>query len=177
MAGLCGWYRTSEAAAAPDLQAMARQLPSHEQRSVCIDITQYAALVRATDANSGVIEHDGWLVAVEGTPGFHAPSLAREAAEQGFMPVLAKALRDNPARALAQLSGGFTLAAVDAASGDTWLAVDRMGRRPMCYALGRDNTVVFSSHATSLKGLDGVDDRIDPQSLSLIHISEPTRPY
>ncbi|MFK7887686.1 MAG: asparagine synthetase B [Gammaproteobacteria bacterium] len=165
MAGLCGWYRSHESASTPDLQAMARQLPSNEQRNACVDITRYAALVRATDANSGVIEHEGWLVAIEGTPGFHDEALAKQANEQGFVPVLANALRDNPTKTLAKLSGGFSLAAVDAQSGDTWLAVDRMGRRPLCYALGSDNTVLFASHATALKGLDGVDARIDPQSI------------
>ncbi|MFK8014542.1 MAG: asparagine synthetase B [Gammaproteobacteria bacterium] len=163
MAGLCGWFSLS--GAAPDLQATARRLPDHHTRQVELTRDQHALKVLATDDNSGVIEHNGLLLAIEGSPYINDPALSQRASQNGFLTAIASALLDNVEATLTKLGGGFTLVAHNQQTGDVVLAVDRMGRRPLAYALVDEGAVVVASHATAMRGIAGVDDRVDPQSI------------
>ncbi len=165
MAGLCGWFQHNDSEAAPDLNALTRALPSHQSRSSVLERGAQVVSLLAADQNSGAIEHNGLFVAIEGTPYFRDATLSQRAAKDGFMTTLADALLDNVDQTLAKLSGGFTLAAHHVGRDESYLAVDRMGRRPMSYGVGSGNTLYFASHATALRGCPGIDDGIDPQSI------------
>jgi asparagine synthase (glutamine-hydrolysing) len=165
MAGLCGWFYQSGTAPTPDLNAMARELPTHETRRAGLERDTCGVQVLACDERSGVVERNGVVVAVEGTPLWTDETLQRRAADKGFMTTLVDALMADADGALCELGGGFSLVMHNLATGDTLLAVDRVGRRPLCYAVGTDNILYAASHATALRGQPGVDDGIDFQGI------------
>jgi len=77
------------------------------------------------------------------------------------------------------LAGMFALAIWDERSGQLLLARDRLGQKPLTYAVVGDR-LYFASEAKAILALPDVPRELDPQALhelSLIHISEPTRPY
>jgi asparagine synthase (glutamine-hydrolysing) len=67
---------------------------------------------------------------------------------------------------LARLDGMFALALLELRSGEVLLARDRMGQKPLYLAEVRGGGFAFASESTPLLRVPGVDDRIDPLSLS-----------
>lgn len=85
-------------------------------------------------------------------------------AGQDPVAALANAYREAGVRCLERLRGSFALAAIDEASGESLLAIDRIGQQPLFYTTN-GGTLVFSTTADGLRGHPGVHLDVHPQGL------------
>jgi asparagine synthase (glutamine-hydrolysing) len=166
MTGICGWLRrpTSVRPDAP-IAALADSLFGTVP-------TRYLALGaramlggRLGAAGLAVDAQIGAAAAIEGKPRWNDASLAAIAAERGDARALLEAFARDRRGFLRSLSGTFALAVADDRSGELVLAVDRMGIRPLCYALNSAGDCVFGSSASAVVAAGQVDTAFAPQSL------------
>ena len=78
---------------------------------------------------------------------------------------VAAAFRDRAEGLLDELFGGFVLAVVDRAAKTAFVAIDRFGIQPLCYATGSKGELVFGSTADAVRRHPHVDTTLRLQSL------------
>jgi asparagine synthase (glutamine-hydrolysing) len=102
--------------------------------------------------------------AIVGHPSWTDARLATLARERGAAHALAAAYLDDGMRAFEYARGDFAAAIIDEAKSQAILAIDRIGIRPMTYAVAPDG-LVFGSSLNLLHQLSGVSPDIDPQAI------------
>ncbi len=130
--------------------------PPGSSRHPGCDPGQWTAPFRAS-ADGVVVLADGWpRPATASPPGGPSDDPAAR--------VLA-AYRAQGPRFLAGLAGPFALVIVDEQRRHTLLAVDRMGIRPLAYAVTSGGSVIFGSSALDVARSLSPDPRLDPQAI------------
>lgn len=117
-----------------------------------------------TSRGSLYYSRDGIQTCIEGLPQWADPALASMAAKEGHSSTLARAYQDFGVDLFSKLHGHFSLAVADNSRRRLLVAVDRMGTRPMCYAL-TPTGIAFASSADTVRRHDGVDVSISYPSL------------
>jgi asparagine synthase (glutamine-hydrolysing) len=164
MTGICGWFR---AGAAPDASVgrMAERLLGEEPVETGASTPRSRIAGRglrglvATDAAAGI------AAAIEGAPRWTDARLAALARERGHGAALIAAYSADRQTFLRGIGGTFALAVVNERAGEVVLAVDRMGIRPLCFAVDSAGGFVFGSTASAVLAAGRVDAALAPQSL------------
>jgi asparagine synthase (glutamine-hydrolysing) len=164
MGGLCGRSRAREGAPGSELDAGVTEPLHRYDNSTLHTASAGAASVAAAGARASVLKTGEWLVAVWGTPRFADPGLASLAERQNTASAVADAFARSGTQAFAGISGDFAIAVANAATGNTVLAADRMGIRPLTYWTN-GSTLLFSSTLDSLHGFPEFRPDIDRQAI------------
>lgn len=122
---------------------------------------------KAIEARSTATDSAGhWSAIVDGKPHWRDAALARIAEEFGPAHALLEARERFGERGIFdQLHGAYALALVDSRSTAAILAVDRMGRRPLCYTVTQAGALVFASSADIVAAQADNGRQLDPQAL------------
>jgi asparagine synthase (glutamine-hydrolysing) len=107
----------------------------------------------------------GIAAAIEGRPRWTDSRIAALAKERGHGQALLAAYREDRTGFIRKIAGTFALAVIDDRAGEVVLAVDRMGIRPLCYAVDSAGDFVFGSTASVVLAAGRVDTTLAPQSL------------
>jgi asparagine synthase (glutamine-hydrolysing) len=156
---ICGWA-CPEGAPEKFLRAIA-QLPAAGPTAPRTARGRGGALACAV---SDVAEDGEWFAAADAPLRWTDAGLAGRARDQGDAAVLLGAFRRRGVDALQVLRGHYALAIVRADGREALLAVDRLGTRPLAYALTPQG-LIFASDAATLRRHPGVDAALDPQAL------------
>lgn len=117
----------------------------------------------ATNGDACVFGDDTRLVAVWGRPRFtHGDFEA--AAQQDIARTVALAYAGQGTQLFESLSGSFALAILNRHTGEAILAIDRIGTRPLYYAVTSD-TIVFGSSLDAISACPSMRSDVDPQSI------------
>ena len=109
-------------------------------------------LMLAGDVGQASLAEEGVLIAaVEGTPYWPTADLAKLAAEAGPARALIEAYRASGAALLPDLKGSFSLAVLNAESGEALLAIDRSGIGTLCHCVTAEGHLVFATSADPLR--------------------------
>ena len=154
MSGLCGW--TGRLAAPHDADAVIRSMSGVLGRfdSTPVAIIQggsqrLAIAGSARRACTG--EAHGFVAAVLGTPVFTDKSLQDLSRAKGAAVALIEAFREHGPRCCERLQSAFTVALIHKQTGETLLAIDRMGVHNLVYSATGD-TLIFASSADAIAG-------------------------
>lgn len=104
------------------------------------------------------------LFAIDGHPLWADAALAGLATRAGHAAALAAAYAQHGNDFLKSLQGSFALAILHPEAREALVAVDRMGMRPLAYAL-RDGCLVFGSTTDSIGAHPLVEHHLNPQSI------------
>ena len=165
MSGLCGWLRRSEASLGHDAltETMGRVLARHDgapTRALSFAWGGVAACgVRAAE----VFAEPQRMVALWGNARFRDARLQGLAKARGAAAALCTGYDEKGAAILHELTGEFALAVLDA-GGEAFLAVDRIGTRPLCYALTGE-ALVFASSLDAIDAYPGAAGELSHQAL------------
>jgi asparagine synthase (glutamine-hydrolysing) len=118
----------------------------------------------AAGGDVDVYQDDEQLVAVWGRARLADADLAALAQRQGIARALAQGYARKGTSVLTTLAGAFALAILDARGGETLLAIDRMGTRPLCYCVAA-GTLVFGSTLDAIIAFPGITSDIDRQAI------------
>ena len=167
MSGLCGWFcHTRGSLAGPEVIAqMAAAINRYDAsavHSVCAEFGAVAAAAAGKDFD--VFQDDKQLVAIWGHARFTDAELAKLAQRDGIAQTLAHGYAHKRTDVFAALSGSFALAILNGRSGESVLAIDRMGIRPLCYRVTGD-TLVFGSALDAITAFPAIGPEIDPQAV------------
>lgn len=165
MGGLCGWSSgtRSDSAATQTIQAMTTAISRFDKRPAHIASISCGAVAALGDG-AAVHEDAERIVAVWGSARFAAEELAALAERNSAAYALAEGFRRQGTAVFAGMSGSFVLAIVDRAKGETVLAIDRMGTRPLLYT-STAGMLAFASTLDAIRALPGAASEIDPQAL------------
>ncbi len=167
MSGLCGWLNVARdpAAERPDTtRRMAAELP--QPQGLAFETHSRGLVSSAGHDSSVAADADAMLLAaISGKPRWNEPELAAAAARDGDAAALLAAYRRHGDGLLRTISGAFALSVIDERGDRALLAVDRMGIRPLCYALTADSGIVFGSTATSVVSHPAVRKAVSDESV------------
>jgi asparagine synthase (glutamine-hydrolysing) len=113
----------------------------------------------AEDRQSGV------YVAIEGAPRWRSGNLVAIAETDGNGKALISAYRSLGRDLFRELYGSFACSIYDLKSNQLLLAVDRMGIRPMCFAVSKSKQLVFASVADSILAHGRISSELSAQSI------------
>lgn len=102
---------------------------------------------------------------IEGLPRWSDTEIGEIAARDGHARALAVAYERFGAALFDILTGTWAVAVLDGGRGRALLAVDRLGVRPLCYALDHDGGLVFGTTVDSVRSHPNIDAAINPQAL------------
>lgn len=105
----------------------------------------------AVASGVSVFEESGWLCAAWGTPRFNDGHLAARQRRSGAAAAWLQAYRAAGSAAAQRVSGRFAVVLLDTARRRCWMAVDRFGTLPLCYALD-EGRLAFSDRADAVPG-------------------------
>ena len=177
MSGLCGWFAAARSGAVgPDaIAAMAAALNRFDGKPVRSASAGFGAVAASGGAN--VFYDDSQIVAVWGHAGFADAVLAALAQRHGIARALAQGYARMGTDVLTALAGHFALAILDSRSGETLLAIDRMGTRPLCYRIGA-GTLVFGSTLDAISAFPAITPEINRQAVyDYVHFHMVPGPY
>src|SRR5690349_2998134 len=120
--------------------------------------------VAATGGGADVFQDGERLVAVWGNARFTDKDLAGLAERDGVAHALALGYARRGSGVLTVLSGACALAVLDRGRGEAVLAIDRMGARPLCYAVVADR-LVFGSTLDAISAFPGISAEINRQAI------------
>lgn len=164
MTGICGWLARAQRQQDADrlISQMAANLAPGSmvnEHSVGQVAGRLSGHFQAQDQSAGI------AVVLDGAPHWADKNLASIAAEKGPAQALIKAYSNNKTGFLALIKGSFALAILDENSGELLLAVDRFGRRPLCYSHTSSDEVVFGSTTNAILAYPGADKKLSSQSI------------
>jgi len=166
MTGISGWHVVDFAGNQTEAIAsrMSESLPSPgEPKKFTSDRSALACRLdtksMATDPGAGL------YVAIEGEPRWHSGTLTNIATVSGNGAALMSAYKSLGTELFQELSGPFAIAVIDERTDRVLLAVDRMGIRPMCYAVTQDHGLVFGSTADAILAHGQIDSGLSAQSI------------
>ena len=167
MSGVCGWYDASPAGVTEPVGDIAKRMAGGLPGGTgTVSSYSAGALCQAGADNSVVVDQEaGLAAAVSGDPQWTEQKLAACAADRGHAAALLQAYQQFGDRLANCLSGPFSFALLDYRNGRTLLAIDRMGIRPLCYALTSDGGAVFGTTASSVSAHPAVSSSLSSESL------------
>lgn len=166
MSEFCGWLGYE--ADGDSKYALIRRMASR-LRVIRIDRHRIAhakasALAISPDDTTDFHQSEAMLAAVEGRPYWLDGQLAQLAQRQGMARTIADTYRKLGMGLFKHLRGTYALAIVQPRKADALLAVDRMGIRPMTYAVA-DGALVFGSNCDSVRSHPCVRSTLDLQAI------------
>jgi asparagine synthase (glutamine-hydrolysing) len=166
VSGICGWFDPDgRGAARADIEAMAATLARFDATPVRSLAAPWGAVALAAREAGGDLYQDGErLVVIHGRARFSDPRLSESARRHGVARAIAEGYAERGAEILKLLTGGFSLAILDANARKALLANDRMGTRSLCYAAdGRK--LVFGSNLDAISAYGASVGRIRRQAI------------
>ena len=166
MSGLCGWlqHAGNVPGARALTDAMAVVLGRHDGATIHTASTRRAGLAAASRlSGAAVFQNSQYLAALWGHAQFKQGRLQALARGRSPAEALAIGYGEQGATILGDLEGSFALAVLHA-DGRGFLAVDRMGTRPLCYALV-DGALVFGSTLDAIDAFAGAPRKVREQAL------------
>ena len=165
MSGLCGWSSGARAGGvAPSvigtMSASVGRFESVPARTAAAASGALAIAGLASDLHAGAER----LVAVWGPARFTDAELAALADRHGIAHALADGYQRRGTAVLPLLAGSFAVAIIDVASGETILAVDRIGTRPLIYAEAGEK-LVFGSTLDAISAFPGMAPETNSQAI------------
>ena len=165
MTGLCGWLSrpdtiSSEAAV---LKRMSRVLGWYDRAPVQTLTAAWGGIATTAFSGAALFRDSQCMTAVWGDVRFKDPELQRLALARGPAEALFTGYAHKGAPILHDLEGSFALALLRA-DGEALLAVDRIGTRPLCYAL-IGGALVFGSTLDAIDAFPGASRKLDAQAL------------
>jgi asparagine synthase (glutamine-hydrolysing) len=167
MSGLCGWFdRARSMQGAPQLIAgMADALIRFDKTPVRSASASFGSVGAAAIGNDvDLFQNDEQIIAVCGHAHFTDADLAELAQRHGIARALAEGYASKRTDVFAALTGSFAIAILDGHSGEAVLAIDRMGARPLCYALAGDK-LVFGSTLDAISAFPTIGSGINQQAI------------
>ncbi|MGD8452059.1 MAG: asparagine synthase (glutamine-hydrolyzing) [Phycisphaerae bacterium] len=129
------------------------------------------AIIDLDTGNQPLANEDRTIWSVFNGEIYNFRGLREELSEQGHRlatrtdgEVLVHLYERDPARVCEQLAGMFAIAIWDQTRGRLLLARDRLGKKPLVYAIA-DRRLYFASEAKAILAVPGISPRLDPQSL------------
>jgi asparagine synthase (glutamine-hydrolysing) len=165
MSGLCGWLRRSEATCSDNavIEGMGRMLGRQGNAPVQALSSTWGGVATSGVLGAEVFRDPRRLIAVWGDVRFEDVRLRTLASAHGAAAALCLGYSEKGVAIVQEVGGSFAFAVLDA-SGEALLAVDRMGTRPLCYALVGD-ALVFGSTLDAIDAFPGVLRKLSPQAL------------
>ncbi len=157
--GICGWACT-DAPQEPVLRSMAHLLPNF---SAGAPLARGSGGALACSARA-IARDSHWFAAVDAPLHWIDDGLVRRAAAEGDAAVLLHVFRDRGVDTLQAFRGHYALALVRADGAEALLAVDRIGVRPMSYAL-TSRGLVFASNVNALRQHPATSSALNPQAI------------
>ncbi len=151
-------------AAVENLTAMSASINRFLSSDINYHVVNGAAGVASTQTSDCVSDDDALLVAIAGKPYWSDKELQKLAGNKGFARSIATAFRRLGPEMLERLHGPFSLSIVEPAVKRVFLAIDRIGIRPLAWTKHRDS-IIFSSNAESIRAFPGAQAGIDRQAL------------
>jgi asparagine synthase (glutamine-hydrolysing) len=163
MSGICGWFGS---AGTEDPQMIAAMAATLNRFDASAARTARAAFGAVAGSGSGVdvVQDGAQLVAVQGAARFTDMELAGLARQHGIARALAHGYANRGTDVLLSMAGAFALAILDGRSGESVLAIDRMGIRPLCYTVAGDK-LVFGSTLDAISSFPTVHAGINRQAI------------
>ena len=167
MSGMCGWLevpceRQNGEALLGAMSGVLARFDASPQKSLLLP--SGAVAVSAQPAQASLCQIGSTLSAVWGQPRFEDPALACAATERGPAFALSQGYALRKTQVLENLRGHFAIALLDSAAGEAFLAIDRMGTRPLYYTT-MGQALVFGSNLDAIRAFPGADGQIDGQAL------------
>jgi asparagine synthase (glutamine-hydrolysing) len=164
MSGICGWLQTGSG-----------ETPALTRNSIGEALSRFdGSTVREASSGRGSIViagSDGDLAvdgaricALWGKPRLDEVELASVARERGPARALMEGYARKGSAALEKVRGHFAVAILDCDAHTAFLALDRMGTRPLYYAAER-GTFAFASSLDAIGFLPGMDASVRPQAI------------
>lgn len=165
MSGFCGWsVATRNDIPNPDAIAAMATAISRVDGAVVRTASSGSASLAVAGTTADVCKSGAQLACVWGPARFIDAELAEIAVRSGIAHALAHGYSRRGVDVLRALSGSFVVAVIDSASGETLLATDKIGTRPLYYAeLG--GQLVFGSVLESINVFPGARAEIDLQAI------------
>lgn len=165
MSGLCGWFCSDRGGpSGPEMIAKMAAALNRFDGSPVRSVTADFGAVAAAGINVDVFQNADQLVAVWGHACLTDTELAELAQRSGIAHALAQGYARKGADIFAALSGSFALAILNGRSGETLLAIDRMGAHPLCYSVV-GNRLVFGSALDAISALPGAGPEVNHQAI------------
>jgi asparagine synthase (glutamine-hydrolysing) len=165
MSGFCGWSvaRRDDVPNPDAITTMAAAISRHDGARLRSAASAGASLAIAGTA-ADLCQNGPHLACVWGPARFANAELAELAAQRGAAYALSEGYQRHSINVLGALSGSFALAVIDTASGETILATDKLGTRPVYYA-DLAGKLVFSSALGSINAFPASPAEIDAQAI------------
>ena len=167
MSGLCGWigHGSTTTENRQLAEQMVRPLVRYDDSNVQILVGGNSALAVAANSESAhIYQNKKLMVAIWGRAKFSDSGLAQLSHTDGMAKTLANSWLKNGEKAFSDLIGTFVLCILDESSGQTILAIDRMGTQPLSYQISGQG-IVFGTSADAIIVNPLAGSEIDPQSL------------
>ena len=167
MSGLCGWigHGSTTTENRQLAEQMVRPLVRYDDSNVQILVGGNSALAVAANSESAhIYQNKKLMVAIWGRAKFSDSDLAQLSHTDGMAKTLANSWLKNGEKAFSGLIGTFVLCILDESSGQTILAIDRMGTQPLSYQISGQG-IVFGTSADAIIVNPLAGSEIDPQSL------------
>ena len=167
MSGLCGWigHGSTTTENRQLAEQMVRPLVRYDDSNVQILVGGNSALAVAANSESAhIYQNKKLMVAIWGRAKFSDSDLAQLSHTDGMAKTLANSWLKNGEKAFSDLIGTFVLCILDESSGQTILAIDRMGTQPLSYQISGQG-IVFGTSADAIIVNPLARSEIDPQSL------------
>jgi asparagine synthase (glutamine-hydrolysing) len=167
MSNLCGWVGKSadEKESHRIIHLMTSTLPVDPRRSVTVVVSAASALGFAAHGNSGSVYDDKDIcAAIEGYPVFNDSGLAHLARQQGTAKALVEGYRERGTDIIESLVGDFCFALLHKRKQRAFLAVDRLGVRPLSYTWN-NGCLLFASSARAIRAHPDASHSINPQAI------------
>ena len=167
MSGLCGWigHGSTTTENRQLAEQMVRPLVRYDDSNVQILVGGNSALAIAANSESAhIYQNKKLMVAIWGRAKFSDSGLAQLSHTDGMAKTLANSWLKNGEKAFSGLIGTFVLCILDESSGQTILAIDRMGTQPLSYQISGQG-IVFGTSADAIIVNPLAGSEIDPQSL------------
>lgn len=158
MSAICGRFQPGAAQSVTIMDsALAALFPAQGEPSLAQSAT---ASVAALGEQASIAKRGPVLVALDGRPATGAARDCRLRADD-----LLDLYERSGESFITDLRGAFALAVVDDRRPGALLAVDRLGRRPLAWALGPQGTLTFGSTATAVRACGSEPASVDPQAI------------
>ena len=164
MSGICGWLQKDAAeVSSAERAAIGEALSRFDRSTVRATAVEGCGIVmagRETDFAAG----GATFCALWGKPRIQDRDMESVARERGVAWSLMAAYRERGSRILESLRGHFALAILDGRLNSAFLAVDRMGTRPLYYSES-GGRFAFATNLDALGALPGMDGKIRAQAI------------
>lgn len=168
MPGICGYLNSGKQSATVDYSGILDRMAGRLQGAGIVGTSEtkpIGAGVASLGASSSVGTDPNLLCAMDGDPAWLDPELQSYSTEFGNAATLARAYMKSGPSLANNLSGAYAAALIDLQARKVFLAVDRMGIRPLCYAISSAGDVIFGTTATAVVEHPGMANRLANESI------------